>query len=160
MALQGFAQGEVMPFLPGESSSFPEALGGFCSAACRGCRSWSHSWGGKMPQVRQIFTLGKKIPLFPETQGFPNSMNFLQLQILAVERSLLPASALDSHLALAESVPEQPLLLFCPHVPSRQTCCHLPPLTHRAAGASLSDLRWGSASSSPALPQNPGCITN
>lgn len=27
MALKGFAQGEVMPFLPGEPSSFPEALG-------------------------------------------------------------------------------------------------------------------------------------
>lgn len=26
MALKGFAQGEVMPFLPGESFSFPEAL--------------------------------------------------------------------------------------------------------------------------------------
>lgn len=157
MALQGFAQGEVMPFLPGESSSFPEALRGFCSAACRGCHSSSHSWGGKVPQVRQIFTLGKKIPLFPETQGFPNSMNFLQLQILAVERSLLlPLPWI--HILLLQS---QFLSSLCSsYVPSRQTCCHLPPLTHRAAGASPSDLRWGSASSSPALPQNPGCITN
>lgn len=26
MALKGFAQGELMPFLPGESSSFPEGF--------------------------------------------------------------------------------------------------------------------------------------
>lgn len=44
--------------------------------------------------------------LFPETQGFPNSINFLQHQILAVERPLLPASALDPHLALTDSVPQ------------------------------------------------------
>lgn len=95
---------------------------------------------GKWLEAGQIFTpiawKKKKILLFLETQSFPNNRYFLQLQILAVERPPLTASALAPDLALADPTPKQRLLLSCPHVPSKQPCPHLPSFTHRPAGPS------------------------
>lgn len=119
---------------------------------------------GKWLEARQIFTSiawekkkNKKILLFLETQSFPNNRHFLQLQILAVERPPLTASALAPDLALADPTPKQRLLLSCPHVPSKQPCYRLPSLTHGPAGPS-SPAPLNILFTCPA--PKPGCITN
>lgn len=118
---------------------------------------------GKWLEARQIFTSiawekkKKKILLFLETQSFPNNRHFLQLQILAVERPPLTASALAPDLALADPTPKQQLLLSCPHVPSKQPCYRLPSLTHGPAGPS-SPAPLNILFTCPA--PKPGCITN
>lgn len=140
IVLKRFAQGQVMPFLLGASFSSPAVFRRVCGAVCMGCHSRYHCWAGKVAGSGADFhsySMEKKIILlFLETQSFPNNRYFLQLQILPVERPPLTASALAPDSALADPTPKRRLLLSCPHVPSKQPCPHLPPLTHGPAAPS------------------------
>lgn len=153
-----------MPFLLGASFSSPAVLRRVRGAVCMGCHSRYHCWAGKVAGSKadfHFYSMGKKkkkkILLFLETQSFPNNRHFLQLQILAVERPPLTASALAPDLALADPTPKQRLLLSCPHVPSKQPCYRLPSLTHGPAGPS-SPAPLNILFTCPA--PKPGCITN
>lgn len=65
MALQGFAQGEVMPFLPGESSSFPEALRGVLQCCLQGLPFLVPQLGWENASSEADFHSWKKNPIVP-----------------------------------------------------------------------------------------------